>query len=244
MYSQNLAINPGFEVWQKINKPSGWTTALGCSKDSVVILSGSYSCRQAATTDSRELGQVIPVTGGSRYRVSFWYRNESASAGNGCRIWSNWKDAEGNPLDDETSLPLLHSGYLKSDTWKQYSAEVTSPSTASCLNLTIRTLPNTVTLWDDIVFEESMPTNRDEVSRDEILIYPNPASNYLNINNIHNMQFIEIQTVTGIKLWSSRINSEESLLVPLSGFKDGIYIISILGSGGKRYSSRFLKIDF
>lgn len=242
--SQNLLINPGFETWQKINKPAGWTTALGALKDSAIILSGNYSCRQTATTDSRELGQVIPVTGGSLYRISFWYRNEPAGAGNGCRIWSNWKDVNDSPITDGTSLPLLHSGYLKSETWKQYTADVSAPANAAYFNLIIRTLPNSVTYWDDIVFEESVPTNRNEVSIDDIRIYPNPASNYLIISNIQNIQSIEIQTITGIKLWSSGINSEESIMIPLHGFKDGIYIVCMYGSGGKRYSSRFIRIDF
>ena len=27
LISQNLVVNPGFEIWEKINKPTGWTTA-------------------------------------------------------------------------------------------------------------------------------------------------------------------------------------------------------------------------
>lgn len=240
-YSQNLVTNPGFETWQKVNKPDGWTSALGCLKDSAIILSGNYSCRQAATADSRELGQLIPVSEGSLYRISFWYRNESS--GNGCRIWSNWKDNEGNAIDDGLSLPLLHSGFLKSDNWKQYSADVTAPPSAAYFNLIIRTLPNSVTYWDDVFFEESVATYNNELILYNIRIYPNPASDYLTISNISNIQLIEIRTLTGTRIWTSGINGEERLMVPVSGLKNGIYIINMYSST-RRYSGRFIKTGF
>lgn len=240
LFSQNLTVNPGFETWQKINKPTGWTTALSCLKDSVLIHSGNYSCRQATTADSKELGQLIPVTGGSQFRISFWYRNETAGAGNGCRIWSNWKDSEGNSLNDEASLSLLHSGYLKSDTWKQYTADVTAPLAAAYFNLIIRTLPNSVTYWDDIVFEESLPTYKSEMRFNDIMIYPNPATNYLNISNMQNIQLIEIQTVTGIVVWRSSFSGEEKIIIPVSRLENGIYIIC-MHSNGKRIIRKFIK---
>lgn len=240
-YAQNLVTNPGFETWQKVNKPNGWTSALGCLKDSVIILSGNYSCRQAATSDSRELGQLIPVSEGSLYRISFWYRNESS--GNGCRIWSNWKDNEGNAIDDDVSLPLLHSGFLKSESWKQYTADVTAPPTATNLNLIIRTLPNSVTYWDNVVFEESVATYNNELISHNIRIYPNPASDHLTISNISNMQLIEIRTLTGTKIWTSGITGEERLIVPVSGLKNGIYIINMYSST-RRYSGKFIKTGF
>jgi hypothetical protein len=43
-FPQNLIVNPGFETWEKLNKPAGWTTAQSCLKDSVSINSGNYSC--------------------------------------------------------------------------------------------------------------------------------------------------------------------------------------------------------
>jgi hypothetical protein len=244
LHSQNLLVNPGFETWQKLNKPTGWTTALGCLKDSALILSGNYSCRQAATAESRELGQIISVTGGNLYRIAFWYRNETGETGNGCRLWSNWKDVEGNVIDDDVSLPLLHSGFLNSDGWKQYSADVSAPLTATHFNLIIRTLPNSLTYWDDIFFEEIVPTNMNEGCADNLWIYPNPATDYLNIRNMRHIQFIDILSITGIKILSREINGEESLMIPLAGFKDGIYIISLYGTGRRSYIKFMKTSDF
>jgi len=240
-HSQNLATNPGFEVWQKINKPTGWTTALGCLKDSAVISSGTYSCKQSTTTESKEVGQLMPVTAGSQYRISFWYRNDPAGTGNGCRIWSNWKDADGNSISDETSLPLLHSGYLKSEIWIKYSVDVITPANASHFNLILRTLPNSVTYWDDIVFEESVPTFNIEFGYEDIRIYPNPANKYLTISNIQNVQHIDIQTFTGISIWTHSNLAEEVIMIPVSDFKDGVYIIR-MSVNGRIIIRKFIKL--
>lgn len=56
-FSQNLIVNPGFETWEKINKPVGWTTTQNCLKDSVCINSGNYSCRHEGGTTTKYLGQ-------------------------------------------------------------------------------------------------------------------------------------------------------------------------------------------
>lgn len=241
-YSQNLVTNPGFESWQKINKPDGWTTALASTKDSLIILCGTYSCKQLTAGDSKDLGQIIAVTAGKQYSLSFWYKNDTTVKGNGCRIWSNWRDADMNSITDETSLPLLHSGYLKSESWKIYTAELTAPANAAFLNLLVRTLPNSVTYWDEIVLEESVPTGISEQKSDNIRIYPNPACNYLYISNIQNLQFIDIQTITGIIIWKLKLSGEESIMIPVSDFQDGIYLISVY-SRDKRYSKKLIKIS-
>jgi len=242
LYSQNLVTNPGFESWQKISKPSGWTTASACSKDSAVILSGTYSCKQITAGDSKDLGQIIAVAPGKQYSLSFWYKNDTILKGNGCRIWSNWRDADMNSITDETSLPLLHSVYLKSVSWKQYTAEVSAPDSAVFFNLLIRTLPNSITYWDDISFEESVSTGISEKKSENIRIFPNPASNYLYISNIQDCQHIDIQTITGIRIWTLKLSGEESIMIQISDFKDGIYLISLY-SQDKRYSKKLIKIS-
>jgi hypothetical protein len=239
---QNLATNPGFESWQKVSKPYDWTTASGCTKDSTVVLSGSYSCKQATAGESKDLGQIITVTPGKQYSLSYWYKNDLSVTGNGCRIWSNWRDADMNSITDETSLPILHSGYMKSEIWKNYTAEITAPANAAFFNLLLRTLPNSVTYWDDIVFEESVPTGKSEQKKDNIRVFPNPIRNYLTISNIQNIQHIDIQTITGLRIWTVKLSGEERIIIPVSDFKDGMYLISFYSSN-KSYSRKIIKIS-
>jgi hypothetical protein len=228
MFSQNLVGNPGFETWEKTTKPYGWNTAQNCLKDSVYIKSGSYSCRHEGGTSTRYLGQTISVIPGNQYMLSFFYKTQITGNGNGCRIWCYWKDSAGNSISDPSTDAILRpSKYLKSDTLQQFSISITAPSQAVTFYLEVRTYPNSIAYWDDFVLEETVATGEPAISESFLKIYPNPASNYLIISNIQNMQHIDIQSLTGICVWSSYFSGEETITIPVSELSDGLYIISI-----------------
>ncbi len=227
-YSQNLVVNPGFESWDKISKPSGWATCQSCQKDSAFINSDNYSCRHEGGTSSKYLGQTISVTPLVHYTLSFFYRNEITENGNGCRIWCYWKDIDGVNISDPATDPILRpSKYLKKDVWDQFSADMTAPSGAVSFYLEVRTYPNSITYWDDFVFEETTVSKNTESLAAKLLIYPNPVSNNLIINGIQNVQQIDIFEFTGTLIWSSDFDGEEIITIPVNQLQDGIYIISI-----------------
>jgi hypothetical protein len=228
LLSQNLVINQGFENWGKINSPAGWTNKQGCLKDSVFALSGKYSCRQEGTDVSRDLGQKITVSAAKQYRFSFFYNTDTTNTGNGCRVWCSWLDEKKLEINDPSSESVLHSGFLKSDDWQQFTVDIISPSGAAYFYLLVRTLSNSVTYWDDFNFEEKIVSYNHENIFPEINIYPNPAYHYLNINNIQQIQRIDILSLTGIKVWSSDFSGEADVTIPLSGIPDGLYIIEIV----------------
>jgi len=239
-FSQNLVVNPEFETWTKINKPMGWTTAENCLKDSVNINSGSYSCHQEGSSTSKDLGQNFIISTGKQYRFSFFYKTGTGSAGNGCRVWCGWLDDNKAPINDPVSESFLHSVFLKSESWKQFSADLRPPTGAGYFNRLVRSLPNSITYWDDFVFQESIPTASPEEKFSDIIIYPNPAHDFLNINNIQVVQHIDIQNLAGITEWSSDFSGEEFVSIPLSGLPDGLYIIRIRTSG-KIVIRKFIK---
>jgi hypothetical protein len=225
-FSQNLISNPGFENWEKPNKPAGWTIAQNCLKDSVNIRSGKYSCRHEGGT--KYLGQILTVEPDKKYRLSFFYRTTINGTGNGCRIWCYWKDAGGINLTDTNTDDILRpSKYLKSDSWQQFSAEFQAPAGAASFYLEVRTYSNSISYFDDFVFEENVATSAQEDKLEKIMIYPNPASDYLTINNISGINHIDIQNLSGITLWSSRFSVEEVVSIPVSGLSSGIYIVRI-----------------
>jgi hypothetical protein len=238
--AQNLVVNPGFEVWNKITKPDGWTTALGCLKDSMNILSESYSCRQEATTESRDLKQKISVYEGKTYRVSLFYKTSTGATGNGCRVWCSWLDSTNNELEDPLSKTLLHSNYLKSETWHEYSADVIAPAGAIYFNFLVRTLPNSVTWWDDFVFEDEIATASKETPGSSVKIFPNPVSDYLTIKSAENLQHIAILNLSGATVWSSGFSVESSVRISISSLQKGIYIIRITYSG-KMITKKIIK---
>jgi hypothetical protein len=226
--SQNLVNNEGFEIWKKTNNPTGWTNKQGCLKDSAFVLSGKYSCRQTGTSDTKELAQYIVVSEMKQYSFSFFYNTDTTDTGNGCRVWCSWKDVNDTAIDDPSSESVLHSGFLKSAKWQQFSADVTSPAGAVIFCLLVRTLPKSITYWDDFKFEEIIVSDVNENMFSDIEIYPNPATDYLNINNTRQIQHIDIISFTGIMVWSSDFSWETYVTIPLSGMPDGLYIIKIV----------------
>lgn len=230
--AQNLVVNPGLEIWGSTGKPSDWANTQNCLKDSDFVKSGVYACRQDGVTTSRDLGQRVIVSPGKHYRFSFFFKTGSTTTGNGCRLWCEWLDGAKTSINDPSSLVVLHSVYMKSEVWQQFSCDLTSPENAAYFYLLVRTLPSSVTYWDDFVFEESFPTSNNEIQSSEIKVYPNPAHNFLNISNLNNIQRIEIQSLAGVAIWSSNYNSEENVVIPVSGFPKGIYFIRVQTSDG------------
>jgi len=236
LLSQNLVINPGFEIWNKPDKLTSWTNTQGCLKDSAFKFSGKYSCRQEGTTTSRDLGQKFVVKPSANYRFSFYYKTGTETTGNGCRVWCSWLDNSKVEIDD----PVIHSGFMKSETWLKYEVAVTSPAEAGYFYLLVRTLPNSVTYWDEFIFEEDIASVNNETQISRITLYPNPVANYLTICNIHNLQQIDIQSITGTTVWSGKLHGEEQISIPVSQLPDGIYLIKII-TKGEIYVRKFIK---
>jgi hypothetical protein len=239
IFPQNLMVNPGFETWEKLNKPSGWPTAQNCLKDSVYINSGSYSCRQDGGT--KYLGQTLSVVAGKQYGLSFFYKTAITGSGNGCRIWCYWKDTDGNNLTDASTDDILRpSKYLKSETLQQFSADFIAPPKASSFYLEVRTYQNSIAWFDDFVFEEKVTTIVSDEKLMDIRIYPNPVSDYLIISNILNLKNVDIQNLGGEILWSSGFSREEIIKIPVSDLANGIYIVRIFTTS-KIITRKFIK---
>jgi hypothetical protein len=243
--AQNLVINPGFDSWISVTKPSGWVHVENCIKDSAFFNSGDYSCKHSGgVSGSSDLGQTISVSAGKRYTLSLFYKTVITSTGNGARIWCYWKDIAGNSIADQASDAILRpSGYFKSDTWKQFSITVSAPPEAASFYLEVRTYTNSVTYWDDFVFEENISTFNPEEKYPGIIIYPNPVSDYLTISNIQNIKRIEITNLTGKTFRSLGFSGETKVTIPVSGIPDGIYIIN-MQSGDKHLSRKFIRKSF
>lgn len=243
LISQNLVVNPGFETWEKTTKPTPWSPAESCQKDSVNILNGNYSCKQTGSVgDTKSLAQKLTVTPGKKYMFSLFYKTVTTGNGHGCRIWCNWIDSTDIDIDDPLTKPILQSttNYLKSDLWQQFFVDITAPANANYFYLEVRTYQYSIAYWDDFVFAENVATYDSEEKFPGMMIYPNPARDYLTISNIQNLQYIDIQGITGISLWSSKFSGEQTVTIPVSGLDEGLYIIRIRTSD-KLITRKFIK---
>ncbi len=238
---QNLVINPGFESWDSETRPAGWTTAQNCQPENSVVLSGSFSCHQEGTSSSKYLGQLIQVTAGNTYCLSFYYMALVTDNGNGCRLWCYWKDSSGSSLaDPETDELLRPSHYLKSDFWDQFEITVTAPEGAAALYLEVRTYPNSVAFWDEFSFEESVATVSQSMKEAVPVLYPNPVTDYLHICGINNIRRIEIYSYRGSKVWDAVCDGQPVITIPAGTFANGMYTV-IIHTPGKKTYGKFLK---
>jgi hypothetical protein len=159
--------------------------------------------------------------------TAFFYKTGSTTTGNGCRIWSEWLDTSKVSISDPVSVPILHSGYMKSDTWQQFSCDITAPESAGYFYLLVRTLSNSVTYWDEFVFERNIPTNNIDEEISEIKVYPNPVHDYLNISNSEEIKHIDIQNFMGKIRWHSNYQGENEVSIPVFEMEEGLYVIRI-----------------
>jgi hypothetical protein len=241
LLSQNLIINPGFESWESETQPSGWSVAMNCIRNSAIINSGLYSCQHSGGVTTRsDLGQTFNVTPGKSYTFSY-YNKTFANTGSGSRIWCDWIGSDGKSIDDPVSKALIQpSKFLKNETWQQFTINITAPVNAAGFHLEVRTYVNSVAYWDDLVFQETITTEVASIDETTISLYPNPVSNYLTIRYLHNLQFIDIQSLTGITVWSGQYNGEEVVRIPVYQLPDGLYIIRI-HYPGKTFTKKFIK---
>jgi hypothetical protein len=241
--TQNLVVNPGFENWDKMTKPSGWTTVANCIRDSISIKSGSYSCSLASTaSETKKLGQLINVVPGKQYSFSFYFKTIILNKEHGFRIWCDWKDINGNSVSDTSSTKILQpSTYIGSETWQLFSIVVKAPVNSARFNLEVRTYQNTTAYFDDFEFTETIETyTRKEILPESVFFYDN-YSNTIHIKHLASLEHIEIINLTGFSIMSLNLNNESEKLIDMQSFPSGIYILRIK-AGNSFITGKFIKL--
>jgi hypothetical protein len=231
-YAQNLVNNPGFETWSKINKPSGWLQAESCLKDSVIIFAGNYSCSHICQGSSSIcLGQTIPVVAGNEYQFSLSFRTSESTTGNGARIWCYWKDGSGNNISDPLTDNILRpSKYMKSESWKDMSIDISAPLNAASIYLEVRTYPGSCTWWDNIYFGAKTATGIKEQIDPALRIYPVPARDIINIESSTRIIKAEIINMQGIIVLTAFPYGEYTIRLSLGNLPAGSYIVRLFTS--------------
>lgn len=79
-----------------------------------------------------------------------------------------------------------------------------------------------------------------EVTRDQFVIYPNPANNVLNIDNVTEITTIAIYNILGSKVMEIN-NSNDKITLSTAALSRGVYILYLTGRDGVIYTNRFQK---
>jgi hypothetical protein len=99
----------------------------------------------------------------------------------------------------------------------------------------------TVQVYSRTLTDFEFPTGIEGTSaRDNIQIYPVPATSELNIRNLANIRSIEILDVTGKVISTINTSSDEMIRIPVNNLKRGMYIIRFNTTDGK-VIKRFVK---
>lgn len=79
--------------------------------------------------------------------------------------------------------------------------------------------------------------SNEEFQLADIAVYPNPASNTLNIQGIDNIQMIEIHSITGQKVQASVLDSQ----IDVSALESGIYFLKLTDDQNRSAIQKFIK---
>ena len=90
------------------------------------------------------------------------------------------------------------------------------------------------------VVEGSSPLAQDDFSTNKIVLYPNPASEQLTISNIDlsTIKDISIVSMHGKVIKKVKLTNET---ISITNLSEGIYILAIETTDGKKYTERFVK---
>ncbi len=152
--AQEVLVNGGFELWGDDNSPTGWTKAENITKESGAdfIHGGTYSAKHEGGT--KKLGQTIGgIIAGDSYTLTLWYKVVE-SDGDDARIWSYWKNADGNMEDHAAELRGPNNAYFDNNggLWTQYTVTLEAPATVTDFYFEVRTYSGAFTYWDDFSF--------------------------------------------------------------------------------------------
>jgi hypothetical protein len=144
-----------------------------------------------------------------------------------------------------TSKVLLHdfrgAKYVNNSTWNQ-TTNLSIPSSTTPVYIAIRykTVVNWLTVkFDNIRIRSNATTAIHEpgLKTNTVNIFPNPAKDVLNIRSNAPVKEIRIADINGRIVYKKAFNEK----VDLSGFGNGIYLLTCITGSGEKVSQTFVK---
>ncbi|PTX64175.1 putative secreted protein (Por secretion system target) [Kordia periserrulae] len=83
----------------------------------------------------------------------------------------------------------------------------------------------------------SRTLSNEDVTLTNVSIYPNPASNHINIQGIENIQTVEINSIQGKRMQTSLSNSQ----IDIRRLKSGVYFLKIVDDQNRSVIKKFIK---
>ena len=106
---------------------------------------------------------------------------------------------------------------------------------------TVDTL-NNVSVNQPLEITEGQTLSSEAYSLDQITVFPNPADNYITIKSDYNLEdaIISLFDLNGRRVLNYK-NSSNNNIVDISSLSDGEYVLRVILSEGRIYSTKVLK---
>lgn len=139
----NMLTNPGFEDWTDV-LPVAWDNKTYNTgeivKEASIKHGGNNSLRQTSTSKTNKIQQEVAITGGKKYRISYWFLDNDTKASS--RYWFALVGPDGKTIDDLNSQLQQNDYSTDSPEWKNVVIEFTAPENAVKLRYEARTYRN------------------------------------------------------------------------------------------------------
>jgi hypothetical protein len=237
-FSQNLVVNGDFQTGAIGDLVESWAGY----KNRIAIDDITTSNVGQIENSDGSLFQLIDVTAGETYDVSFKYRWLSSGDASKVVLTARVKDelGTGKPnlnFTDNTSGFTFNTGL---DEWFEASFSVTIPSGVAQIRLLFfKENGNKPVNLDDVSFTKASTTSVDDLKQFNFSVYPNPASNNLNLSASKNIDSVEIFNLIGQKVMTVIPNSNTTS-INVSSLNSGVYIVKATIQGTKG-SYKFVK---
>lgn len=249
----NLVENGGFENWSGTN-PTGFdpvgngTTGFSgnnfLTKETTIVHSGSNSAKHQSqeNTQSLEYSELIDVTPGTTYTLTYWYLDNSTTAKS--RIWSAWLPSDSTTaLDNDADILRPQSqndpefGFSSdSPNWVKKELVLTAPAGAARFRFQVRTNRQTTNqsggfiYYDDLSFVQGNVASVKDNAISGLKMFPNPLTgttlNILSDNN--DVKTVAIFDVLGKQVVSTKTTTGA---VNVSNLSSGVYMVKITEAG-------------
>lgn len=219
-----------------------WRTAWSAATYSEVQVAGnpvkSYSGLNFVGIETTG-ANLINASGMTHFHVDIWTPDIATFRVKLVDFGANREWAGGDDVEHELSFTPTPRTWVRLDLpLSSFTGLVTRESIAQ---LIFSGTPTGGTVFiDNVFFYNSVPASIDNMERNELLIFPNPASEVLKVRSGQQMAEIEIINLMGQRVLQQQVNGLEASIV-VSSLPNGKYIIRLTNENGAVSTHRFSK---
>lgn len=139
----NLLTNPGFEDWTA-TLPTAWDNENYNTgeivKENAIKHGGNNSLRQTSESGTNKIQQEVAITGGKKYRISYWFLDNDTKASS--RYWFAIVGSDNKTITDINDQIQQQEYSTDNAEWQNVVIEFTAPTGAAKMRYEVRTYRN------------------------------------------------------------------------------------------------------